>query len=58
MPFFPLTGINLLTLDFYLDFLSQIFPKLYAFEITGRFLCFRVHHLLLYSLVCGKVGLV
>ena len=58
MPLFPLTRIILLTLGFYLDFLSQIFPKLYAFEITGRFLCFRAHRLLPYSVVCGKVGLV
>ena len=27
MPFFPLTRINLLTLAFYFDFLSQISPK-------------------------------
>ena len=57
MPFFPLTTIILLTLGFYLDFLSQIFPKLCTFEITGRFLCFHVDHLLLYSVVRGKVGL-
>ena len=34
MPFFPLIGIILLTLNFYLMFLSQIFLKLGAFEIT------------------------
>ena len=58
MPFFPLTRIILLTLDFYFKFLSQIFPKLCALEITGGFLCFRVHHLLSYSVVRSKVGLV
>ena len=58
MPFFPLTRIILLTLAFYLDFLSQIFPKLCAFEIAGRLLCFRIHRLLPYSVVYGKVGLV
>ena len=40
MPFFPLTKIILLTLNFYLRFLSQIFLKLGAFEITQRSLCF------------------
>ena len=55
MPFFPLTRIILLTLGFYLDFLSQIYPKLCTFEITGRILCFRVHRLLPYS-VKVKLG--
>ena len=58
MPFFPLIRIILLTLGFYLEFISQIFPKLCAFEITGGFLCFHVHHLLPYSVIHGKVGLV
>ena len=57
MSFFPLTRIILLTLGFYLDFLSQIFPKLCDFEITERFLCSRIHRLLPYSVVCFKVGL-
>ena len=33
MPFFPLTGIILLTLAFYFDFLSLIFPKLCTLKI-------------------------
>ena len=37
MPFFPLIGIILLTLNFYLVFLSQIFSKLSALEITENF---------------------
>ena len=40
MPCFPSTRVILLTLAFYFDFLSTIFPKLCTLEIIGRFLCF------------------
>ena len=56
MPFFPLTRIILLTLNFYLGFLSEIFSKLCAFEITQGFLSFLIHRLLPYSVVHDKVG--
>ena len=54
MPFFPLIGIILLTLNFYLVFLSQIFLKFSAFEITEDFQTSLGFRLLPYFTVHGN----
>ena len=54
MPFFPLIGIILLTLNFYLVFLYQIFSKLSAFEITEDFQISLGFHSLPYFVVHGN----